>query len=143
MPRRTWLLLHEPRVITAIVGAMWLILIYIGLAALLSPPMTIAHEIGPRLTTWWGTILLVGGILGLIGCLPGWWWVERTGIILTGAGVACYGGVVTMLHVMEAGGSRLVQLGFILLAIGHLINRWCRIRGAQVDPTRGVRPHVG
>ena len=44
MPRRLWMMLHEPRVITAGTGAMWAILSLIGLAALLAPPTTIAHQ---------------------------------------------------------------------------------------------------
>lgn len=137
MPRRLWHLLHEPRIVTAAQGVVWLAWLATGLAALIAPPMTIAHEIGPSLTILWSGLLLLGGILGLAGCLPGWWWVERAGILSATSGALVYLTVVLSLHA-SATGSRLVQAGFILLAIGSLGVRWLRIRGAQSDPMRGI-----
>ena len=137
-PHRLWLLLHEPRVITATQSVVWMIWAAIGVAAVLAPPMTIAHEIGPTLTGVWGGMMCLGGILGLIGCVPGWWWVERAGIIGAAAGATTYVFVVLNLHATTPG-NRLVQAGFILLAIASLIVRWLRISGLQTDPTRGMR----
>ena len=137
MPRRLWLMLHEPRIITAGTGVMWAVLTGIGLAALLAPPATIAHQMGALLTVVWAALLLGGGLLALIGCLPGWYWVERVGILLAGSGAAMYLWVVLALHYQEPG-SRLVQAGFVTLAIGSLVVRWLRIRGPQIDPTRGL-----
>ena len=137
-PYRLWLLLHEPRVITATQGIVWLIWAAIGVAAVLAPPMTIAHEMGPTLTGVWGGLMCVGGLLGLAGCLPGWWWVERSGIIGAGAGAVVYVFVVLNLHATTPG-NRLVQAGFILLAVASLIVRWLRISGLQTDPTRGMQ----
>ena len=140
MPRRLWLMLHEPRIITAATGVMWSILIGIGAAALLAPPATISHQMGPTLTVVWAILLIVGGALGLVGCLPGWFWIERVGLILAGTGATMYLAVVLMLHYAEPG-SRLVQAGFVLLGIGSLVVRWLRVRGPQIDPTRGLKPH--
>ena len=131
MPRRLWLMLHEPRIITAVTGAVWGVLIGIGLSALLAPPASIAHELGPTLTVIWASCLLVGGSLGMVGCLPGWWWVERTGIISAITGSAIY-----LIVVPE----RVEGVGGILLGILLLILRWLRIRGAQLDPARGPAP---
>ena len=140
MPRRLWLMLHEPRVVTAAMGVAWLILIGIGYAALATPPVSIAHEIGPLLTAIWGSLLLGGGVLGLIGCLPGWWWVERAGVLAAGTGAAIYLVVILSLHASTPG-SRLVQAGFVALTLVGLAVRWLRIRGAQLDPMRGPRDH--
>ena len=140
MPRRLWLLLHEPRIITAATGIMWSILIGIGAAALLAPPATISHQMGPTLTVVWAILLIVGGALGLVGCLPGWFWIERVGLILAGTGATMYLAVVLLLHYAEPG-SRLVQAGFVLLGIGFLVVRWLQVRGPQIDPTRGLKPH--
>ena len=136
MPRRLWLLLHEPRVITATMGVAWLLILGIGCAALVAPPMSIAHEIGPTLTVIWGGLLLTGGILGLAGCLPGWHWIERSGILAAGTGTLIYLVVILNLHA-TTNGSRPVQAGFVALCLVGLAARWLRIRGAQVDPTRG------
>lgn len=140
MLHRLWLMLHEPRIITAATGAMWAILIGIGTAALLAPPASISHQMGPALTIVWAILLMVGGSLGLVGCLPGWFWVERVGIILASSGAAMYLAVVVMLHYAEPG-SRLVQAGFVTLALASLVGRWLRVRGPQIDPTRGMKPH--
>ena len=122
MPRRLWLLLHEPRIITAATGITWSILIGIGVAALLAPPATISHQMGPTLTVVWAILLIVGGALGLVGCLPGWFWIERVGLILTGTGASMYLAVVLLLHYAEPG-SRLVQAGFVTLALASLVVR--------------------
>ena len=139
MPRRLWLMLHEPRVITAVTGGAWAIVIGIGLSALLAPPTTIAHELGPTLTVIWAACLLVGGSLGMVGCLPGWWWVERTGIISAITGSTIHLIVVLSLQYAQPG-SRLTQAGYIALGIVLLILRWLYIRGAQIDPSRGLVP---
>ena len=139
MPRRLWLLLHEPRAVTAAMIGYWLLVIFIGLSARISPPGTIAHQMGPALTEVWSAALLAGGLFGLIGCAPGWFWVERVGIMFASTGAVMYLAVVLMLHYAEPG-SRLVQAGFVLLGISSLVVRWLRIRGAQIDPTRGLKP---
>ena len=141
MPRRLWLMLHEPRIITAATGVMWAILIGIGTAALLAPPATISHQMGPTLTIVWAILLMVGGALGLVGCLPGWFWIERVGLILAGTGASMYLAVVLLLHYAEPG-SRLVQAGFVILSLDFLVVRWLRIRGPQIDPTRGLKLHA-
>lgn len=141
MPRRLWMMLHEPRVITAATGVMWAILIGIGAAALLAPPATISHQMGPTLTVVWAILLMVGGLAGLVGCLPGWFWIERVGLILTGTGASMYLAVVLLLHYAEPG-SRLVQAGFVILTLDFLVVRWLRIRGPQIDPTRGLKLHA-
>ena len=83
-------------------------------------------------------LLLSGGILGGAGCSIGWWWAERSGILLAGTGLFVYLTVVLALDYPQPG-SRFVQAGIVLLALGLLVTRWLRISGAQVDPTRGLR----
>lgn len=136
-PKRLWLLLHEPRVVTFFQGLVWAIWTLVGLAALTLPPQTIAHEVGPVLTNVWGALLFGGGLAGLAGCLPGWWWVERSGILASGTGAMVYLLVVLNLQATTSG-NRLVQAGFILMAVMSLVVRWFRISGLQTDPTRGV-----
>lgn len=80
MPRRIWLMLHEPRAVTATMIVAWSVCTGIGLAALVMPPASLAHQIGPLLTVIWAALLLSGGTLGGAGCAAGWWWAERSGI---------------------------------------------------------------
>ena len=138
MPRRIWLLLREPRAVTATMIVAWSVCTGIGLFALLMPSASLEHHLGPLLTVIWAALLLSGGILGGAGCSIGWWWAERSGILLAGTGLSVYLTVVLALDYPQPG-SRFVQAGIVLLALGLLVTRWLRISGAQVDPTRGLR----
>lgn len=135
MPKRLWKLLQEPRVVTAITAACWAIGLGIGIATLLTPPLTIVGTIG-NMTSIMAIGMIIGGTLGLTGCLSGWWWIERCGIIAAGTGIGIYIVTLIALHMTQEG-SRLTQLGFVLWAVGSLAARWFRIDGAQVDPLRG------
>lgn len=136
MPKRIWQLLQEPRVITAITAGCWAVGISIGVVTLLWPPLTILGMIG-HMTTVMAIGMIMGGTLGLVGCLSGWWWIERMGIIAAGTATAIYAYTLLALH-FGSDGSRLTQLGFVLWAAGSLAARWFRIQGAQIDPTRGM-----
>ena len=138
MPRRIWQLIQEPRIITAATSAYWALVIAIGVAALITPPETIAHNVGTTLTLVWAAFLLVGGVLGCVGCLLGWWWIERAGMIGAATGTLIYLTVVMILH-FQGPEPRLVGAGFIALSLFALLVRWFRIRGPQVDPTRGAK----
>ena len=138
MPRRIWLLIKEPRIITAAASTYWVLVFAIGVVALITPPKTIAYNVGPTLTLVWAAFLLLGGVLGFVGCLLGWWWIERAGMIATAAGITIYLVVVMILHFHEPE-PRLVGAGFIALSLFALLVRWFQIRGPQVDPTRGAK----
>ena len=138
MPCRIWLMLREPRAVTATMIVAWSVCTGIGLFALLMPSASLEHHLGPMLTVIWAALLLSGGILGGAGCSIGWWWAERSGILLAGTGLSVYLTVVLALDYPQPG-SRFVQAGIVLLALGLLVTRWLRISGAQVDPTRGLR----
>ena len=137
MPRRIWQLIQEPRMITALTSAYWSMVTCIGVAALVTPPETIDYNVGATLTLVWAVFLLLGGILGVVGCLLGWWWVERAGMISAGTGTVIYLSVVMILH-FQGPEPRLVGAGFISLTLFAFVVRWFHIRGAQVDPTRGI-----
>ena len=137
LPVRLWMILQEPRVVTALTTLTWALLGLGGLLALIDTPATIAAKIGSPLTYTWGGFLLVAGVLGFLGAGLGWWWIERAAIAAGVAGSLIYAGIVVSLHVTQSG-NRLPQTAFILVVAVSLIIRWERIRGAQVDPTRGM-----
>lgn len=146
MPRRLWKMLREPRVLTAIFGVSWVVVIHIGLSALLNPPATISNEIGDILTFIWGCFLLIGGVGGFVGCVlipePWWRWVEQYSIYVAGLGIIIYSVVVVYLH-LTTGESRLVQGGFIVLGLLLLIIRRILISDRMVQYWRRLHGDLG
>ena len=135
-PMALWLLLHEPRVITALHLLGYLILSLGGVMALATPPSSLQAEWGPLLTGLWGGALIVGGLVALVSTPRGVWWGERIGITILIVGLLMYASIVGFLHV-TASGNRLPQVGVIAYAIVSLLVRWVRIRGIALDPMRG------
>ena len=115
---------------TALTGVLWTVMFCTGVAAFISPPLTVSYAIGPALTYIWAGFLVLGGAAGATGCLllpaPWWRWIEQIGIIAALTGTSIYAVVATMLH-FTTDGSRLVQVGFIVLAEISLLIRWARI----------------
>ena len=135
-PLSIWMLLHEPRVITALHLLGYFILGGGGVYALVSPPSSVQAEWGPLLTGLWGSALILGALIGLISTPRGIWWGERIGITLLATGLVMYASVVLSLH-YTGPGNRMPQAAVILYAIVQLAVRWLRIRTAALDPTRG------
>lgn len=125
------MLLHEPRSITALMAVAWVVVIIAGIGVITDPPALLAYAATPLLARVWGGLILAGGILGVLGCPPGWWWVERSGILAAGTGLAGFAWV----YLREDSPMWLTALHVVLIL--SLIMRWIRIRGAQLDPTRG------
>lgn len=136
--QRLWELIQEPRVVAAVTGIGWAILATIGLTAVLLRPISIDHPAGPWLTGVWAALMMLGGTLGLVGCLPGWWWVERSGIAAGMTGVLTY--LMVVISTPWPAGPKATQIGLLLLVVVMLVTRWVRIRGPQLDPMRGMRP---
>lgn len=135
---RLWLLLREPRVVTALSTVAWLLISAAGTWALIDTPASIASQLMWPLTLTWGGLLGLGGLLGATGCLTGWWWVERAGIIGAVGGAVTYAAVVVSMHITQPGNRGPQALVILALALTLAI-RWYRIRGAQTDPTRGMQ----
>ena len=134
-----WAWVQEPKHITGVMTLGWVIILLTGVSSLMDPPGTITHQLSQPLSVIWAVCFVTGGALGLVGCPPGWWWVERAGLILTVAGGVVYLSIITVLHLVSEG-SRLTQAGWVLFGLVMLITRWLRIRGAQVDPRKGLHP---
>lgn len=135
LERIFWLWIKEPRVRTLLTSFGWLVIAVAGGSALMLPPVSIEHKIGPTMTIVWASLLLVGGSLGYIGALVlhGWWWVERTGII-----TACTGGLIYFVALLGihgvSPGNRIPQACFVLFFIIAGVIRYTRIMGSQTDP---------
>jgi len=99
-----------------------------GVALLTQPPYRFQDIIGYWLTVVFGIVVLVGAMLCAIAILPGWWWVERSGLYLLAAGLGIY---MTILSSLSA--SVFVwAVNFVVFA--KFVQRWLEIRNAQLAP---------
>ena len=138
--RRLWESLQEPRKVTAVQSVIYAVVAAMGLVALTTPPMTIENAWGGPLTKAWATILTVGALMSLAGCLIGHWWLEVRSLWLVWTGVGLYVGLVTSLHVTSAG-NRLTQALALVALLLFFVTRYLRIRDFALDPTRGRTDH--
>lgn len=130
----------DPKSVSLWAATAWTTITLGGIFAFGSPPTSIATELGPWITTAWAVLFILGGALAIIGALPGWWYVERAGIIILTTGLAVYGSVVWTLH-FTTPGNRAVQGSIVLALIALSFARYTRIRGATLDPSRGSGAH--
>lgn len=138
--RRLWAMIAEPKHMKLAYLIIYLLTIGIGAVTLISPPQTISGEVGPIITTVWASLFILGGIVGAVAVLPGWWWAERLlGVAPVLLGLGIYLCVATVLHVQgwESGSSRLTQMGIILLASTPFVLRFLVIREYSYEPRRG------
>lgn len=115
--------------------AVYMITIYCGVVTWVSPPGTVANEIGPILSNIWAVALFSGGLLGLVFVLTPWWALERASLALCIAGLGVYAYVVFFLHIQAPpGSSRLLQLGVIALAAILYLIRLVSVRHFSFQP---------
>lgn len=131
--RDFWRSLTDPPHQKPIFVCVYIVTMVTGLATILNPPMSIKAEVGPVIMDWIGITWLVGGAVAVPAMITGWWWVERLALGLAFTGLGMYGSIVTLLH-FQAEGSRLTQLGVIVLASCTYLLRFVTIRERSYEP---------
>lgn len=135
--QRAWERITEPRVLKLFYFGAYLLATWVGLVTLIHPPASIEGALGAFITSFWASLIIVGGAAATVAVLPGWWWVERLGVWLILTGAAIYEGVIVTLHVTgPEGASRLTQAGFVALACGLFILRLILTRKWDFEPRR-------
>lgn len=132
-----WERITEPRNMKVAYLAIYLVTALIGVVTLVMPPQSIAGEIGPLITTVWASLFILGGTVGAVTVLPGWWWAERLlALAPVAIGLAIYAAVVVVLHLQstDTGSSRMTQVGTIVLASAPFAIRFLVIREYSYDP---------
>ena len=133
--KRAWLRVHQPRVIAATYAALYTVLAWGGIMALIDPPSTIEGTLGAAAMTILSALLVLGGVTGAPSALIGAWWLERIAVMSVAFSAGLYGMVITVKHVTETG-NRQLQLAFVLTVLLMQLIRWHRIRRRPYDPTR-------
>lgn len=132
-----------PRNISAVLSVFHLGVIAAGLAAISIPDdHPYNHALHSASADSWGAMLVIGGALGFVGALPGWWWLERIGLYLEVIGLALYVAALWLLTAEPAQvlAFRTAMAGSLILAS---VNRYLRIAGAGLDPRRGPTSRHG
>lgn len=125
--KRLWGAIHEPRSVSIALFVIYVIYCSAGMYALTNPPQSIGGEIGAGAMSMLALLLIVGGLIGSIAALPGWYQLERFAVVFVGASGMIYFCIVLMLHVQASSGNRLLQVAFIAAATLLLLPRWRRI----------------
>lgn len=117
-----WHMVNEPRGITLLVFFGYVVLTWGGQSALRNPPNTVEYAAGDVAMTLLSAMFVGGGVIGALTCLPGWNWLERGGVLLSGAAALIYCGLAIGLGV-TSGGNRDLQISLILFAVIMLTAR--------------------
>lgn len=120
--RNFWGLVNEPRQITILVFFGYAVLTWGGWSALHEPPTTVENAAGTVAMTLLSVMLVSGGIIGAITCLPGWNWLERGGVLLSGTAALIYCALAIGLGVTTES-NRDLQISVILFAVIMLTGR--------------------
>lgn len=120
--RNFWHLVNEPRGITLLVFAGYVVLTWGGQSALRNPPNTVENAAGELAMTLLSTMFVSGGVIGALTCLPGWNWLERGGVLLAGFAALIYASIAISLGV-TTNGNRDLQVSLILFAVIMLTGR--------------------
>lgn len=136
--RRTYHRFHEPRIISAIYGTIYLLVFAVSAYSFFDPPVTITNALGnPWL--FWASLgsMTSGGLGGIITVVNGRYWVERYAAGFVIGGLAIYWLVGAWLA-LNGGGSRLLSLLTTTLAIAAIGLRYYWINDRPYNP-RHVR----
>lgn len=129
--RRAWSRVKEPRVVSALAWVGYLVLALAAGYSLIDPPTvltSIAGGVAARIMTG---LVALGGAIGSVTALPGWWEMERTGIAMILGGVSIY-----IPGVLSAGltSNQLMPAAFAFVVMVSMLSRWIRIRDRTLDP---------
>ena len=131
----SWRTIREPRTLLWLQMLVYTLVLAAGVAGLIKPPVSLLHSLGVHLTIYWGTLLVIGGALGLVAIPHGRWWLERAGIVATMTGIAMYLVVIIEAHFRDDR-PRMTQVCLVAALLIHFTMRWYRIRRYRQDPEK-------
>jgi hypothetical protein len=123
----------EPRVVRLFYFLAYGVMIFGGSRALVAPPESIEGALGAGIMLALSSMLIIGGIAGLIAVLPGWWYFERFGLGLGILGIFAYVLTIAVLNVQNGG--RDLQLASVGIGAILLLSRFVSIRSEDLDPS--------
>lgn len=129
--RRWFLMIQEPRHIRIAMFVFYALVLATGVEGFYDSPGRFFNATGPFIIYSIATFFVLGGIAGAIAILPGYWWLEKVGLVAIAFGIAMRGVLVGALGVS-------IQGAFLLLAlVVLLVVRFLSIRRADLAPIAG------
>ncbi|QOP64919.1 hypothetical protein SEA_BRYNNIE_21 [Arthrobacter phage Brynnie] len=105
-----------------------------GLVILGAFPYLFRGILPPFMAAGVGAVLAIGGLIGVVSCWRGTWWLERVALMLVGLGW-----ILLIPSVVEVGVPGVIRLFMLLLLAGLVFDvakRYRRIDWAYLDPTK-------
>ena len=132
--QRSWMTLHEPRIISAVYGGVYTIALLVGLYNFFDPPRTIMEAAdNPILLYAIAGGISTGGLLGMIAIARGLYWVERYAAGLLGGGLGLYW-LISAWLTLFSGGSRWMSLMTTTFAVILILIRYYWVADRPYNP---------
>ncbi|WPM94270.1 membrane protein [Arthrobacter phage Marchesin] len=127
--------LAEPRYITALQIVTYAAAVAAGaLVVFAAFPFLFIGVLSPVVAVSVGLVLGIGGVIGVVACWRGVWWLERVALLMV-----ALGWVLLVPSVLSAGLHPLVRTFILLLVVVAVVDcckRYRRIDWAYLDPTK-------
>lgn len=129
-----WLRVPEPRVFSIGCGIAYAVLCLTGIAALVSPPVTVVAEVSyTAAKVSIGGLNIIGTLIAMVSGYFDYWKGERLGIGFTAAAAIILGAMLIYVNQQIAEGSTLVVTGYVafaavILGVRYLMIRWYTFR---------------
>lgn len=120
--QRAIMKLHEPRIISGIYGAAYIIATIAGTITLFYPPKTLENIYGDIIMYFVAAALTVGGTLGVITIAKGAYWIERYAVGAIATAISFYL-LLTSIIAITGSGYRQMTLLAIIFALGFILMR--------------------
>ena len=134
--KRAYYRLHEPRVVSAVYGLIYVIATIVGAYNFYDPPRTIVEAAdNPILLYAIAGGISAGGLLGMIAIARGLYWVERYAAGLLGGGIGLYW-IISVWLTIFSGGSRWMSLMTTTFAVILILIRYYWIADRPYNPNR-------
>lgn len=132
--RYFWMLLKEPKFVSAMLAASYTAISIAGLLMVIYTPTDLIDHGVTTLSYFAGSTFLLGGVLGVVSLHGGEWWLERACIFLSWAGLSGY--VFAIWEFNSSVSEKVIWTFFIFALAAHLAARFYNIRGLTLDPTK-------
>jgi len=130
--------IHEPWAINAAQCLQYAVGVFAGVMAVTrtASPQFMTSSLGPTLITVVGAVLVLGCSVGLYAVIRGYWWLERIGLIITGAGFFAL--LPAAIYYSASGRNTAIWLVLVLVvwALCDVFKRYRRIDWAYLDPSK-------